>query len=153
MTKRSRAVKHADTWMSRYVRRAAADHSGRATCFTCGKQGDWLHEMQAGHFMSRVHYSTRWHEWNVKCQCPGCNMKNGGQQYIFGVNLDSLHGSGTADRMVTLSKQTTKLSTDEIRQIGDDFKRRYDDLQNGVKAHTKKTRLSKDDRFQEILGI
>jgi len=126
MTKRSRAVKHADTWMSRYVRKSVADDSGYAKCFTCGKVGNWLHEMQAGHFMSRVHYSTRWHELNVKCQCPGCNMKNGGQQYIFGVHLDQVHGDGTADSMVKLSKQLSKFTTDEIRQIGDDFKKRYD---------------------------
>ena len=125
-TSRSAAVKRADLWFSRWVRKSAANASGTARCFTCGRLGDWKHEMQAGHFQSRAKYTTRWSESNVKCQCVRCNISNGGQQYQFGLNLDRLYGDGTAQKIVNESNKTVKMTTDEILEIADKYRTKYD---------------------------
>ena len=65
---RSKLVKKLDTVFSQYIRRSNADNNGYCTCVTCNKTFHWK-EIQAGHFMSRKHYSTRWDERNVKTQC------------------------------------------------------------------------------------
>ena len=124
-TSRSAAIKRADLWFSRYVRKSAANKYGQAKCFTCGRSGDWKHEMQAGHFQSRAKYTTRWSEMNVKCQCVRCNISNGGQQYQFGINLDKRYGEGTAQSIVEESNKLSKYSTQEIIQIADEYRNKY----------------------------
>lgn len=78
---RKNLIKQLDTVFSQYIRQRYAK-SGIAICVTCGKQDDWK-KLQAGHFMSRRHYSTRWDEDNVQVQCYGCNVMNQGQQFLF----------------------------------------------------------------------
>lgn len=78
---RKNIVKQLDTVFSQYIRQRYAK-SGIAICVTCGKQDEWK-KLQAGHFMSRRHYSTRWDEDNVQVQCYGCNVMNQGQQFLY----------------------------------------------------------------------
>ena len=78
---RSKIVKKLDNIFSQYIR-LSNSKNGNCTCVTCGKVGDWKNGgMQAGHFMSRKHYSTRWDERNVKPQCAGCNVFRYGEQF------------------------------------------------------------------------
>ena len=65
---RSKLVKKLDIVFSKYVRLSNADKNGNCTCVTCNNTFYWK-EIQAGHFMSRKHYSIRWDERNVKPQC------------------------------------------------------------------------------------
>jgi hypothetical protein len=78
---RKNIVKQLDTVFSQYIRQRYTK-SGIAICVTCGKQDEWK-KLQAGHFMSRRHYSTRWDEDNVQVQCYGCNVMNQGQQFLY----------------------------------------------------------------------
>jgi hypothetical protein len=78
---RKNLIKQLDTVFSQYIRQRYAK-SGIAICVTCGKQDEWK-KLQAGHFMSRRHYSTRWDEDNVQVQCYGCNVMNQGQQFLY----------------------------------------------------------------------
>ena len=55
---RKTLVKKLDKVFSQYIRRRFAVNE-IAKCVTCGKQAHWK-DLQAGHFMSRKHYSTRW---------------------------------------------------------------------------------------------
>jgi len=73
--------------------------------------------MDAGHFQTRVKYSTRWDEMNVKPQCKGCNLTNGGHQYLFGLYLNQLYGTGTAEEIVRRSNELRKFSTVELREM------------------------------------
>jgi len=125
---RSAAVKRADTWFSRWVRKKNALSNGSVRCFTCGTMGDWKHEMQAGHFQSRAKYSVRWSETNVKPQCVRCNISNGGQQYTFGVRLDEVYGPGTAQGLVQKGNELRKYTTQEILDIADTYRKRYNQL-------------------------
>jgi len=127
-TERSRAVALADKWFSQYIRKSSCVAGDTAQCFTCGKHGHWKYEMQAGHFQSRHKYSTRWSEKNVRSQCPRCNVTNGGQQYVFGLNLDSVFGPGTATEMVQKGMEIKKLSTREIVDIANEYKEKFNSL-------------------------
>lgn len=111
---RSRLVKKLDIVFSQYVRLKNADKNGICTCVTCGKKGHWkTGGIQAGHFMSRKHYSTRWDESNVFPQCVSCNVYNQGMQYKYSLFL----GQATSDLMHKKSQEITKFTTIELQEM------------------------------------
>ena len=91
---RKTIIKKLDKVFSQFIRRRFAVNE-IAKCVTCGKQAHWK-ELQAGHFMSRKHYSTRWDEINVQTQCSGCNVFRYGEQFKFGMYLEQAYGNGVA---------------------------------------------------------
>tara|TARA_B110000977_G_C10960053_1_gene448176 strand:+ start:563 stop:949 length:387 start_codon:yes stop_codon:yes gene_type:complete len=111
---RSKLVKKLDTIFSQYIRKSNADKNGYCNCCTCGKQVFWK-EIQAGHFMSRKHYSIRWDERNVNPQCVACNVFRYGEQYKYSIFL----GKTTADLLYLQSKEIKKYSTDELKELTD----------------------------------
>ena len=107
---RSQLVKKLDTIFSQYIRKKNADNNGNCTCCTCGKVMPWK-EIQAGHFMSRKHYSIRWDERNVHPQCVACNVFRYGEQYKYSIFL----GKELADLLYLQSKEVKKYTTDELQ--------------------------------------
>ena len=115
---RSKLVKKLDVVFSQYIRLSNADSRGYCTCVTCGKQGHWkTGGIQAGHFISRKHYSTRWDERNVKPQCVGCNMFRSGEQYIYSLYL----GSNLSDELYKKSQIITKFTSEELQEMIDKY--------------------------------
>lgn len=113
---RSKLVKKLDIVFSQWVRLSNADSRGFCTCVTCGKQGHWkTGGIQAGHFISRKHYSTRWDERNVKPQCISCNMFRAGQQYLYSLYL----GSNLSDELYQKSREITKFTNVELQEMID----------------------------------
>ena len=112
---RKNLIKKLDNVFSQYIRRRFAVN-GITKCVTCGKQAHWK-ELQAGHFMSRKHYSTRWDETNVQVQCSGCNVFRYGEQYKFGRYLEEAYGEGTAEDLQNKSRQITKFSDIRIKEM------------------------------------
>jgi len=108
---RSHLVKKLDTVFSQYIRRRYATND-IAECVTCGKRDHWK-KMDAGHFMSRKHYSTRWDEDNVQVQCKSCNLYNQGEQYRYSIFL----GQEKSDELYMKSRQTVKLSNFELEEL------------------------------------
>ncbi len=102
-------VKKLDKVFSEYIRRRNGE---MATCVTCGKVAHWK-ETQAGHFMSRRHRATRWHEDNVQVQCVKCNMFGQGEQYKFGLWL----GEEKSEEMIKLANTTVKMKDFEIQEM------------------------------------
>lgn len=113
---RSKLIKKLDVVFSKYVRLSNADKNGFCTCVTCNRKYHWK-EIQAGHFMSRKHYATRWNEDNVKPQCVGCNMYKQGEQYKYSIFL----GSELANDLYLKSREVVKFSTADIEQMIDDY--------------------------------
>ena len=109
-------VKKLDAIFSEYIRRRYAKNE-IATCVTCGKKDHWK-KLQAGHFMSRKHYSTRWDEDNVEVQCSACNVFRYGEQYLFAKYL----GSEKADMLLAKSRETVKFSDPELQEMIDIYK-------------------------------
>jgi hypothetical protein len=112
---RSKLIKKLDTIFSKYIRQRDAKKE-IATCFTCGKKAHWK-KLQNGHFQSRRFYATRWDEINCQVQCAGCNVFKYGEQFTFGLNLDSKFGAGTAQRLHTKARVITKLSSPDIEEL------------------------------------
>ena len=112
---RKNLIKKLDNVFSQYIRRRFAVN-GITKCVTCGKQAHWK-ELQAGHFMSRKHYSTRYDETNVQVQCSGCNVFRYGEQYKFGRYLEEAYGEGTAEDLQNKSRQITKFSDIRIKEM------------------------------------
>jgi len=133
MSERTKAVNALDAAYSIYVRKSHADKNGYVSCWTCGKTTYWEKEgMQAGHFQTRVKYSTRWHyeeidgkfvTLNCKPQCGGCNLVMGGRNYEFGIKLDEVYGEGTAQRLILESNTSRKFTTLELRELCKFFKK------------------------------
>lgn len=115
---RSKLVKKLDILFSQFVRLSNADKNGYCTCVTCGKKGHWKDgSIQAGHFMSRKHYNTRWDVRNVKPQCVGCNMFKSGEQYKYSIYL----GSELAKELYLQSNKIVKFSNDELQEMIDRY--------------------------------
>lgn len=105
-----------DKVFSEYIRRRYAKND-IATCVTCGKKDHWK-KLQAGHFMSRKHYATRWDEDNVEVQCSACNVFRYGEQYLFAKYL----GAEKADMLLAKSRETVKFPDWEIQEMIDLYK-------------------------------
>jgi hypothetical protein len=124
---RQKLVKDLDKVFSLFIRMRASDENGYATCFTCGQVKKWK-EGDAGHFISRGAYSTRWNETNVQFQDKKCNIFQSGQQYLFSVALNRLHGEGTADALYLMSRQTRKYGVGEIKAMIEIYKDKVERL-------------------------
>jgi len=121
---RGKLVKKLDVVFSKYIRLSSADNKGMCTCVTCGKQYHWKN-IQAGHFMSRKHYSTRWDEKNVKPQCVGCNMFKSGEQYKYSLFL----GLELSNELYLKSKDIVKFSSQDLQDMINDYKAKLETFQ------------------------
>jgi len=109
---RKTIVKKLDAIFSKYVRLKDADFKGNCICVTCGRSYYWK-EIQAGHFISRKHYSTRWDERNVKPQCYSCNVMRYGEQYKYSKYL----GIELSEDLLNLSYKIVKFSNSELMEM------------------------------------
>ena len=122
---RAKLVKKLDVIFSKYIRLKNANHRGHVKCVTCGKIDLWDGgTMQAGHFMSRKHYSTRWDEDNVQVQCVGCNMFRQGEQYKFSLFL----GKTKSKRLYLQSKKLVQYYNHELEDMINHYTTEYKDL-------------------------
>lgn len=115
---KSKLIKELDVVFSQYIR-LNNSINGFCTCVTCGRVYEWK-KIQAGHFMSRQHYSVRWDERNVKPQCYGCNVMQQGRQFEFSKYL----GQELSNELYLLSKQTRKFTEIELEEMIQDYKSR-----------------------------
>lgn len=102
-------VKQLDKVFSEYIRLRDADSDGIVTCYTSGKRAHWK-KMQAGHFISRRHYGTRWNEINVQVQSVKDNIFNQGNTPEFGRRLVQDYGQSAVDMLFYLRDTPAKLN-------------------------------------------
>ena len=120
---RKTIVNNLDKVFSEYIRRRYAKN-GIAECVTCGKKDHWKN-LQAGHFMSRKHYATRWDEENVEVQCMACNVYRYGEQYLFAKHL----GQEKADELLAKSRTMVKLKDWELQDMIEIYKKKLLELE------------------------
>ena len=113
--------KELDAVFSKYIRWYYADANGYVECYTCG-QVKPVKEMQAGHFQSRRHNSTRWEFNNVRPQDARCNMFAQGEQYLFGQKLKAEIGEEAVEELVQLSHKSVKFSKADLEYLIDLYK-------------------------------
>jgi len=120
---RSKLVKKLDVVFSQYIRLSNADKNGYCTCVTCSKKFHWK-EIQAGHFMSRKHFSIRWSEENVKPQCKRCNIFGQGEQYKYSLYL----GNNLSQKLLEESRELRKFTNIELEEMISDYSDRLKKL-------------------------
>ena len=91
------------------------DESGYADCFTCGKRKHWK-EVDAGHFITRSKYATRWNPANVQFQCKGCN-RFGGKPVEFMLALEKQYGHGIAEELLIESNRSARYSNEDLLRM------------------------------------
>jgi len=109
---RSKLVKKLDTVFSQWTRLSNADNNKNCICVTCNKVF-FCKEIQAGHFMSRKHYSIRWDERNVKPQCAACNVFRYGEQYKYSLYL----GNKLSKKLLEESRKIVKFTNVELEEM------------------------------------
>ena len=114
--KRKNLIKKLDTVFSKYIRLRDADTEGYCRCSTCGEVHHWT-KIQAGHFISRKHYATRWNEDNVHAQCVACNVFRYGEQYKFSLYL----GDKLSKELLEKSRLIAKFTDIEIKEMIDGY--------------------------------
>jgi 5-methylcytosine-specific restriction endonuclease McrA len=119
---RKNLIKELDTIFSQFIRLRYANNE-IAECVTCGKKDHWK-KLQAGHFMSRSNYSTRWDENNVQVQCVGCNVYKSGEQYKYSLYL----GNNLSEELYIKSKQIVKFADVELIDMIKDYKEKVNVL-------------------------
>ena len=105
---RSKLIKEADRVFSIYIR----ERDRGNPCITSGKE--WREDFQCGHFQSRRHLNTRWHEKNAHSQSPEDNNWWAGEQFKHWLAIDRLYGKWTAEQIMRLAQDTSKTTDEEI---------------------------------------
>lgn len=121
-TERQKARDYADKWFSKYIREKSAN-----ICFVCGT----MENPTCGHLITRSHLSTRWDVKNAECQCKGCNLKHEYNPEIFTNRYIDQYGLEEYQKISKRSQEKVKLTVEDIRQIGESFKKKYEELCNG----------------------
>jgi len=112
-----------DKIFSEYIRRRDVDdHTGFGNCIDCGRETPFA-EGDAGHFVGRRHFSTRWDEDNVHFQHRYCNRFLNGRQYEYGKALGY-----KADELVQKSHKVAKFDATHLQYLIDIYKDKLSDL-------------------------
>lgn len=96
-------------------------------CVTCGRVKPWA-EMQCGHFVSRVHLGTRWHEKNCAPQCSTCNVLKRGNMAEYSLWVSRRYGTGIMQELIDLKNKSIKFDRSQLEGMIDDFKGRIANL-------------------------
>ena len=115
-----------DSIFSQFIRLRGSNDEGWGNCFTCGRLRHYK-EVDCGHFITRAKLATRWKEENCQFQCKQCNM-TGGQQYVFGKNLDAQYGEGTAEAILIESNKNKKWTVEELEEKCRYYRRKVNEI-------------------------
>jgi hypothetical protein len=108
-------IQELDELFSLYVRLKDADSKGDVICVTCYNKFNYK-DVDAGHYIPRGHFATRWDEDNVKPQCINCNRYNYGMIDVFEKYLES-NKKGITEYLKEKSKKISKISKQELKEL------------------------------------
>lgn len=120
------AVRKLDAVFSKFIRLRDAPN-GYGTCCSCGNptlygNGD------AGHFINRKHFPTRWHEENVHFQCRSCNRFDEGNAAGYALFMLEKYGKDKVEYLRALSREPSKFTAIEIELLIQDYKKKTKEL-------------------------
>ena len=104
-----------DRVFSEYIRQRDMRENNGSRCFTCGLIPLSWRQLQCGHYVSRVHLSTRWNERNCAAQCYACNVLRRGNPAEFTLALQAKYGPGIIQELVDLKRLSVKFSRHELQ--------------------------------------
>jgi len=105
-----------DNEFSKYIRLKYADENGICSCYTCGNNYYWKY-IQNGHFFSRAHILTRYHENNCRPQCLVCNVQKDGNLEIYKKKLIKEIGKDEFNVLIELKKIDIKIMKYELDEL------------------------------------
>jgi hypothetical protein len=108
-------IQELDKVFSLYVRLQNADSKGDVICVTCSNKFNYK-DVDAGHYILRVHMNTRWDEDNVKPQCINCNRYNYGMIDVFEKYLEN-NKKGITEYLKEKSKKISKISKQDLKSL------------------------------------
>jgi len=118
----------ADKVFSQYIRAKGADRHGYCKCITCGKREHWK-DMDAGHYVTRARWGTRFDEDNVFPQCRRCNRFEEGRKPEFTRYLRDRYDSydpaadgNIVDSLIIRSNRTKTFTLDELKEWVKDWR-------------------------------
>lgn len=112
----------ADDWFGVYIRLRQTDFRGFGKCITCGVKKNWR-DANCGHFQSRAHMATRYHEQNSHFQCRLCNGPRGkGEQFKHALYIDKVYGKGVALQLEALARTTRKMTSVDFLEYAIQFR-------------------------------
>lgn len=91
-------------------------------CVSCGSTTGRL---EAGHFRTSTHGTTRFHPMNLSGQCGQCNRYAGGRTYEYAIELDRRFGAGWAAFLERLSRTIEPWETNELSLLRDASRKGY----------------------------
>jgi len=120
-----------DKEVSIYVRNKAAVN-GWCFCYTCGAPHP-VSEIDAGHYISRRYYATRYELDNIRPQCSGCNKFRGGEPVKFRMRLVEEIGEERVRRLESLAVMNGDKHLPREELIGKikEFKAKNKEVENG----------------------
>ena len=125
-TERQKAEDELWRVFSLWIRQRDADDNGYMKCISCGKVIHWRDggNCHAGHYYSRGIRSVKYHEKNSNGQCYSCNMHQEGNKQGYAVGLIKKYGEGVLDELMICKNNTSKLGTQEMKILTNDYLRR-----------------------------
>ena len=118
-----------DPLFSKYIRlKEAVKANGYVKCVTCGKIDKW-ENMDAGHYVSRDRWATKYDICNVHCQCKACNRFKGGASADYAAFLVSEYGSGILLELVQKGREYKKFTLDELKQMAKKYREKIKGMQ------------------------
>ena len=120
--------KKAWKYASLVVRQGSSDHRGICTCFTCGRQGEWV-EMQAGHAIGGRHNAVLLDFEILRVQCVSCNIFKRGNYQIFVTKLIEENGLEWWKEKLEESRQIVKRDRAYYETFIEECKQRLSELE------------------------
>jgi hypothetical protein len=121
--------KELDGLHSQWIRRKDAV-DGMATCVTCGAVKIWT-QQQCGHYISRVHLSTRFEDLNTHVQCLACNVWRNGNMDEYALYLERKFGFAALLELNNTKRLSVKFSRSDYEEMIEDRKRKLAQLEDG----------------------
>lgn len=108
--------------INRYVRKRDTNmNSNDFTCICCGVRFP-LNEMDAGHYISIKHQSTRFDLINLNGQSQACNRLEYGRQKEYRERLVSIYGEQEILNLEARSREIKKWTKEEILALIERYK-------------------------------
>ncbi len=110
-----------DTIFSQFIR-LRDSKNGIGQCCSCGKVVLWK-EADAGHFVNRKWFSTRWREDNVHLQCRSCNRFDEGNTAGYSLFMMRKYGEAHIEFLKGIKNQAMKYSDSDLLLLIDHYKK------------------------------
>lgn len=120
-TDRQKLIRKLDEVFSLFIRLRDSDKNGVCKCITSGEFVHWQ-ACDAGHFITRDNFATRWDEQNVNAQSRQDNRFLSGRQFEHGLAIDKKHGPGTASKLLVKSRGVCNWLDIELEQMYNYYK-------------------------------